>query len=130
MLSRSAALAIPIALVKAGDLDLRETVSKSVDLAEQGDVRALFEVMAAIFERYSYLESSQFAAEVAGKSEAFVEMRSRLELNPEKRRRRVEELCETLRRLPESVDELRQLLPDGRHILANRAATLALRFVP
>ena len=130
MLSRSAALAIPITLAKAGDLDLREAISRSVDPAEQADVRALVDVMAAIFEGYAYLESPRFAAEVVGKSDAFVEMKSRLELDPEKRRSRVEELYGILRRLPESVDELRLMLPEGRQALASQAATLALRFVP
>ena len=130
MLSRSAALAIPISLARAGDLDLREAIWKSVDPTEQGDLRDLLEAITTIFERYSYLESPRFATEVVGKSEAFVEMRARLELRPETRRRRIEELCEILRRLPESGDELRKVLPAGHHNLASRATELAMRFVP
>jgi hypothetical protein len=90
-------------------------------------VRQIARTVKSIYDRFDYTKSLDFLRSIAGKSDSFVDMKSRLVSDPKKKAEQRVRLADALIELPNST-QLLEMLPESRRAevedLARRVSAL------
>jgi len=120
-------VAILVGLKRINDLDLIETSQVYRETGFKDDdrdrVRRIADIIGLLYDDFDYMQSPEFCRTTQGKSAAFVAMKKKL-FTPVKQKEARFRFSRGLERMPDTIADLRVLLPQDKHSLLDELAAL------
>ena len=121
MLTRKKILHLALALSKAGDIDILQERSlltgQGLSADNRATIREIGQVVHSLCQGYSYLRSAAFGREIAAKSAAVIEMKTKMESDPLRRKERLDGLCAGIRNVSSDMQALQSLVREEQAAL-------------
>lgn len=124
MLTKRKVLHLTLALTKAGDGDLLKGNSLFADQALNADdrerVKEIGRIIHDLCQGYSYIHSAAYGLEISTKSASVVDMKTKMESAPARKKERLESLYTSIRNLVDDSIPLRELVREDQQSLVAR----------
>lgn len=124
MITKRKILQLALALTKAGDIDLLKSdtllYGQGLSNDDEEKVKEIGRIVYVLCKDYSYLLSVDFVLETNSKSSDFVNMKSKLEADPVRKKGRLEDVYSAIRCAVNGVEVLRKLIRQDQQLIAVR----------